>query len=346
MPGVSNLMSHVGGQVPVTTASSVPDHPTGGNLPLSSSAVNNTLPSVESAPLPEPLGSLLGLEDQIPLMEDKPINNGMHHDPYKGSGLSQLDSLLEPGFNSHHTSPQQYDNNTPQVDKSKGQLKGWSSLAGQPVNPVAPASSTAMPANKTSSRAATASDTFAAFQKAAKEKEARERTLQEQKKFKERQKESEERDRQRHEIERQRQDKERHRVEMEKRKEQEEENALEQARRSMMGASNPAATSASSNNAPVSSRQPPPAAPSRPLTVAPPRPSPTGSNSGSGPPPPVSMPASQSPSPAPSPADLAKQERDRLRAKEQDKRRREAERNRIDMNRQSDLMAAFEENII
>ncbi len=56
---------------------------------------------------------------------------------------------------------------TPQGDKSLGVLKGWSSLAGTPVTPGA------LPPDKT--RAA-ASDTFAAFQKAAKEKADRERS--------------------------------------------------------------------------------------------------------------------------------------------------------------------------
>jgi len=38
--------------------------------------------------------------------------------------------------------------------------------------------------------------------------------------------------------------------------------------------------------------------------------------------------------------------RERQRQREQDRRRREAQQNQIDMNRQSDMMAAFEENII
>ena len=68
--------------------------------------------------------------------------------------------------------------------------------------------------------------------------------------------------------------------------------------------------------------------------------------------------------PAMSEAEKAKQERDRLRQREQERRRREAQvcrnpngvivnsyvcvfqQNQIDMNRQSDMMAAFEENII
>ena len=52
-----------------------------------------------------------------------------------------------------------------QGDKSKGVLKGWSSLAGTPVTPGSAGGS--LPPGKT--RIAT-KDTFAAFQKAAKEK--------------------------------------------------------------------------------------------------------------------------------------------------------------------------------
>jgi len=47
-----------------------------------------------------------------------------------------------------------------------------------------------------------------------------------------------------------------------------------------------------------------------------------------------------------SPADQARIERERQRQREQERRRREAQQNQIDMNRQSDMMAAFEENII
>jgi len=305
-------------------------------------------------PLPDQLESLFGLDEsgQIGMMnnEEKPLNNGTHHDPYKGSGtMSQLDALLdsslEPNYNNLDKS---------QVDKSsKGPLQGWSSLAGQPANPVAqnPVNPALQSKARTSStgqkerpRAANASDTFAAFQKAAKEKEQRERTLREQQKFKEREKEREERERQRQEIE--------------KRKEQEEEQALEQARRTMM-----AATTTNSTPTAPSTRPPtmPTATPTnRPMTVPPPRPSPTlpstrplpgtpnlagVTNTVTTPQPPTPT-AAQSPAPpAPSPGDQAKLERERLRQKEQERRRREAERNRIDMNRQSDLMAAFEENI-
>jgi len=45
-------------------------------------------------------------------------------------------------------------------------------------------------------------------------------------------------------------------------------------------------------------------------------------------------------------AEQARMERERQRKREQERRRREAQQNQIDMNRQSDMMAAFEENII
>ncbi len=51
-------------------------------------------------------------------------------------------------------------------------MKGWSSLARQPVNPVTP-TNPAIPTSKSNRTSGSASDTFAAFQKAAKEKEAR-----------------------------------------------------------------------------------------------------------------------------------------------------------------------------
>jgi len=331
----------------------VPDPTTGvGHESSNSGGVPEQQPQQQQQPLPDQLESLLGLDESGMMNnEDKPLNNGTHHDPYKGSGtMSQLDALLDSSMSSLHTSPNYNNLDKSQVDKSsKGPLQGWSSLAGQPANPVAqnPVNPALQSKARTSAtgqippgkaRTANASDTFAAFQKAAKEKEQRERTLREQQKFKEREKEREERERQRQEIE--------------KRKEQEEEQALEQARRTMMGAT----TTNSTPTAPPPSRPALPTAPpaTRPMTVPPPRPSPTG-GVGNRPNPAMSgvtntvtapPPAAQSPAPpAPSPGDQAKLERERLRQKEQERRRREAERNRIDMNRQSDLMAAFEENI-
>ena len=94
--------------------------------------------------------------------------------------------------------------------------------------------------------------------------------------------------------------------------------------------------------APAAPRQPSPA-PAPPQTVTPPTTSPV--------------------APMPSPAEQARLERERQRKREQERRRREAQvvytgfnqliyntfflqQNQIDMNRQSDMMAAFEENII
>jgi len=133
-------------------------------------------------------------------------------------------------------------------------------------------------------------------------------------------------------------------MEIEKRKEREEEDALEQvfdlflkdpktapeinsisvsqARRNMVLGSNLAP--APQTVAPPSPTPPLASVPPAPLRVAPPTSSP-----GTG-----------------AAVEPARAERDRQRQREQDRRRREAQQNQIDMNRQSDLMAAFEENII
>jgi len=212
----------------------------------------------------------------------------------------------------------------PQKSKgpSKGVLNPWSSLAGAPVTPVA---------TPGKPRTVNTSDTFAAFQKAAKEKADRERNLREQQEHSRKVKE--------------RSDRERQRMEIEKRKEREEEDALEQvfdlflkdpktapeinsisvsqARRNMVLGSNLAQTTP--QTVPPPAPTPPLAAPPAvPLRVAPPAGSP-----GTG-----------------AAVEPARAERDRQRQREQDRRRREAQQNQIDMNRQSDLMAAFEENII
>jgi len=269
------------------------------SAPTPEPAAPTATPAVAAAVV-DPSGALMaGLESppQQPVVADKPLNNGNHHEMYKGPGGVMDGSMVEPVFNPQPGSPNSYNAETPQAQK--GALKGWSSLAGTPVTPGSAGG--ILPPGK--SRVAT-SDTFAAFQKAAKEKADRERSLREQQEMNRKVKERSERDRQR--------------AEQEKRKEQEEEMALEQARRSMMGAA-----------APPTSR----AAPTPPAPAA--RPSPT---------PPTPTPPPIVP-PTPTPAEAAKMERDRLRQKEQDRRRREAEKTMIDMNRQSDLMAAFEENI-
>ena len=155
------------------------------------------------------------------------------------------------------------------------------------------------------------SDTFKAFQKAAQEKEQRERTLKEQNDLARQKKEQAERERKR--------------MEHEKRKEREEEEMLEQARRAMMMHTNKDSVS-NANSTPdtiVTNKVP----------IGPPS---GGSLQG----------GHDSPVNDDSSADRARQQREQLRREEQERRRREANANRIDMNRQSDLMAAFEENII
>jgi len=318
----NDLMPQGGGSVaPVATAAPA--------------AVSPELPPVSLAPVQDPMAALLGLEEPLSSAPtvDKPMNNGTHHDVYKGpTGVASMDpgmppGMVEPMFNPQTISPPQNYNADIQGDKSKGALKGWSTLAGTPVTPGSAGG--VLPPGK--SRVAT-SDTFAAFQKAAKEKADRERSLREQQEMSRKVKERNERERQR--------------AEHEKRKEQEEELALEQARRSMMGAAAPPASRPPAA-APPTSRPPASSSSSTPSS----RPVPTTPQQSNTVPRPLSSPVPAVPTPAPlpvapSPAELAKQERDRLRQKEQDRRRREADKNKIDMNRQSDLMAAFEENII
>merc|ERR1719361_1475741 len=98
---------------------------------------------------------------------------------------------------------------SPDTPKTKAQLKGWSSLAGNMASQ-----------SKTNERQKTTSDTFNAFKKAAAEKQERVRQLQEQQESIRMKKEAAERQRLQAESERGR--------------EREEEEALEQARRAMM----------------------------------------------------------------------------------------------------------------
>merc|ERR1719419_563251 len=124
---------------------------------------------------------------------------------------------LPMGMASHQTP----DINTPQGPKTKGALKGWSNLrlGDTPTNPALGALG-GQPPSHPKSRPVDTSSTFAAYQKAAKEKADRERSLREQQESSRRQKE--------------RSEKERVRLEQERRKEKEEEDALEQARRAAM----------------------------------------------------------------------------------------------------------------
>ncbi|XP_059484589.1 bromodomain-containing protein 2 isoform X2 [Neocloeon triangulifer] len=110
---------------------------------------------------------------------------------------------------------------------------------------------------------------------------------------------------------------ERIRMENEKRREKEEEEALEKARKAMSEATK---------------REEPPSLPTL-------NPS-SGSSAGASPLPSLSNESGTSPG-----ADRAAAERERQRLREQERRRREAMAGQIDMNRQSDLMAAFEETL-
>jgi len=165
--------------------------------------------------------------------------------------------------------------------------------------------------NRTNDRQLKASDTFNAFKKQAQEKQERERQLQEQLHAEK--------------IKKAQEEKQRQQADAEKRRQQEEEDALEQARRAMMCndvGRRPAGTPASApnhNNSGYAGSM-------------------DSGLGGDGPP--------SNNSQADAEAERARLEREAQRKKAQEARRREAMANQIDMNRQSDLMAAFEENII
>ena len=166
--------------------------------------------------------------------------------------------------------------------------------------------------NRTNDRQLKASDTFNAFKKQAQEKQERERQLQEQLHAEK--------------IKKAQEEKQRQQADAEKRRQQEEEDALEQARRAMMcndvgrrpaGGGGGASTNHNSSGYANSMDS---------------------GLGGDGPPSNSSL--------ADADAERARLEREAQRKKAQEARRREAMANQIDMNRQSDLMAAFEENII
>ena len=158
-----------------------------------------------------------------------------------------------------------------------------------------------------------ASDTFNAFRKAAQEKTERERQLKEQQETVRLKKEAAERERKRQEHER--------------KMEMQEVEMLEQARRSMSigRASSGGGVTAAGISAILGGPTPP---------------TDNGNGNSSGISPPGMSPGFTSE------AERARLERQRAREKEQERRRREAKAGGIDMNMQSDLMAAFEENII
>jgi len=210
------------------------------------------------------------------------------------------------------------DLNTPQGPaKTKGALKGWgnlsSSMTSTPTGPMV------TPVSGQKQRQVDTSSTFATFQKAAKEKADRDRILREQQEIN------------RKTIERK--EKERLKIENDKRKEKEEEDALEQARRMLSQSSNTSGPASSQSSLATSST-------SSSVTSSLPSNVPSQVSA------PISQPPqSASPVPVVSEAEKARMERDKLRQREQDRRRREAQQNQIDMNRQSDMMAAFEETV-
>ena len=303
-------------------------------------AVRPFPPAVVTTPQQSPTELLQQQQQQMAAAAAKLNAPGLSHlsAPMNSAEIPSLDSPAAP-------------------QKTKAMLKGWSSLAGPgsagtmgggvPVQsvtgPVAsmpipvstahhpvPAVSAGPPpehssrsgggggggggggnsnVNKSQILQQKASDTFNAFRKAAQEKTERERQLKEQQETVRLKKEAAERERKRQEHERKR--------------ELQDEEMLEQARRSMqIGRTGSSA----------------PAAPSPALTSSiVPMDNGNGNSSGISP---------SGMSPVMTDAARAQLVRQREREKEQERRRREAKAGGIDMNMQSDLMAAFEENII
>jgi len=323
------------------------------NIAVRKDLMPNSVAKAPSPPTPQPPVSLSqpnkreNLQNatveppQLPLKQ--PNGTIIHHNMFKGpSGgvhsegslpqshsptisQAQATNKVEPkeDVSLHTQTPQNHhiagsmvqqntpDLNTPQGPKTKGALKGWSNLRlGETPNTPSLGTLGGQPPSHQKSRPVDTSSTFAAYQKAAKEKADRERSLREQQESSRRQKE--------------RSEKERLKAEQERRKEREEEDALEQARRAMLSQVAPQQVNAQ---------------PQTPQLTVPPQPTPTLPVSV---PPPTTSPVSA----VPSEAERARIERERQRQREQERRRREAQQNQIDMNRQSDMMAAFEENII
>jgi hypothetical protein len=299
-------------------------------------AVRPFPPSVVTTPQQSPTELLQQQQQQMAAAAAKLNAPGLAHlsVPMNSADIPSIDSPAAP-------------------QKTKAMLKGWSSLAGPgstgtmgggipvpsmtapvssmpiPVTPHHPVPAVAAgPPPEHSSRSGSggnggggggssnvnksqilqqkASDTFNAFRKAAQEKTERERQLKEQQETVRLKKEAAERERKRQEHERKR--------------ELQDEEMLEQARRSMQivrtGSGAPAA--------------PGPVLPGLVAAMD------NGNGNSSG-----ISPSGMSPV-----MTDAARVRQREREKEQERRRREAKAGGIDMNMQSDLMAAFEENII
>ncbi|XP_045024726.1 bromodomain-containing protein 4 isoform X2 [Daphnia magna] len=223
----------------------------------------------------------------------------------------------------------------------------WSSLAGSSGQGGPPGSS----------KSSNIGDSFQMFKRQAKEKEARQKALIEQQEMRRQQKEQAERERMRAEADR--------------RREREEEEALENARRVAIGLQDEARPSPPTKTglSPIQqSVAPPPQLSSSvvnkthhshvsaqqqhrtsPAPTPPSAPSPAAAVGGGVPLPSPSPKGQSAPSPASSAPPMggastnADKERERQRLREQERRKREALAGQIDMNRQSDLMAAFEE---
>ncbi|KAG8231635.1 hypothetical protein J437_LFUL011476 [Ladona fulva] len=196
------------------------------------------------------------------------------------------------------------------------------SLPSTPMGPNSPSNPT-----PTSTLKSAMVESFQQFKKQAKEKAHRQKALIEQQELRRYQKEQAE--------------KERLRMENERRREKEEEDALEKARKAaadQQGSRPDDPSSGSKVSMVPSSGTAPSLAPSN-QEVPSPMP-----GSGAG----VSVPGSVGPPLSNTPTgggDKSAAERERQRLREQERRRREAMANKIDMNMQSDLMAAFEESL-
>ncbi|XP_066955617.1 bromodomain testis-specific protein-like isoform X4 [Macrobrachium rosenbergii] len=186
----------------------------------------------------------------------------------------------------------------------------WSSLAQSAV--PSPTASTSL---KTS-----ASDSFALFKRVAKEKEARQRQIIEQQEQRRQQKEQVEKERARQEAER-----ERARLE-----EEALERAMEQAKEARV------TQEVVHNKREPPPKERPPPVPTKVVTPVSTSPLPQVTT-------PVGAPSSHPATPTSSHDNAKLSDRDRQKLREQERRRREAMAGQIDMNRQSDLMAAFEE---
>merc|ERR1712107_620145 len=161
---------------------------------------------------------------------------GSHSGP-SSPNMSSTPLMTSNNGNSDRHNP---DLNTPQGPKTKGALKGWGNLSSSMSSTPGPSPMTT-PQSGQKTRPVNTSSTFATFQRAAKEKADRERTLREQQGINRRTMEMKEKERQK--------------IEHEKRK-KEEEDALEQARRAMLSQSSSQSSHSTPSSAQSSSSAP------------------------------------------------------------------------------------------